>query len=65
MGRKKNKIEKIIIPKEELLRIERSASRQGDIDEGIEPYKTKVHKNSKKYTRKKKYRESYNNDDLN
>lgn len=52
-----SKKEKIKISDEEMLRIERSASRKADLDLGIEPYKTKVHKNKKKQIyRKRKHK---------
>lgn len=56
MARKKNKIEKIEISKEVKQKIERKARREAALDLGIGPYKTKVHKNKKKYQRKPKHR---------
>ena len=57
MGRKKTHIK--TLTKKERNRIRKGASRQVAIEEGIEPYKSKVHVNKSKYRRKSKYKKRY------
>ena len=52
MAKRKNLFEDIFISEEVKRKIERSARRQADIDCGVTPYKSKVHKNKKAYSRK-------------
>ena len=37
----------------------RAIRRQVDLDLGVEPYKSKIHKNKKKYNRKNKYKDDW------
>jgi hypothetical protein len=50
----KVKKETIKLTDDEKRRIERSASRQADLDLGIKPYGTKIHKNKKKEIHRKR-----------
>ncbi len=51
------KMDKIVITKEELARIDKGAHRQALIDEGLYAIPIhKVHKNKKAYSRKKKHK---------
>ena len=52
MAKRKNLLETIFISEEVKRKIERNARRQADIDCGVTPYKSKVHKNKKAYSRK-------------
>lgn len=56
MARKKNVVEKLEISESEKLKMNRRARREAEIDLGIKPYKTKVHKNKTKYNRKVKHK---------
>jgi hypothetical protein len=53
---KKNLLSGIFISEEQKQKIERKARRDADIELGVEPYETKVHKNKKVYSRKLKYK---------
>ncbi len=44
------------VKKKDKIKIDRAIRRQVDIDLGITPPKTKVHKNKKKYNRKDKHK---------
>jgi hypothetical protein len=46
----------IKITKEDVLRMRRAAERRANIELGIRPPATKVHKNKKHYTRKDKHK---------
>lgn len=50
MAKNKNKTQKIT--KEQLLTMERAVRRNVDIENGITPFKSKVHKSAKQYNRK-------------
>jgi hypothetical protein len=54
MAKRKNLLEDMFISEQLKRKIERNARRQADIDCGVKPYKTKVHKNKKAYSRKGK-----------
>ena len=55
-GKNKNLLEGVVVSKETLDKIERNARRTADIEEGVEVYRNKVHKNMKNYSRKVKHR---------
>jgi hypothetical protein len=55
----KSKNNKMIITKEQMLTMERSARRTADIECGVPHFKHKAHKSAKDYTRKPKHRRSY------
>jgi hypothetical protein len=59
---KKNLLSGMFISNEQKQKIERRARREVDIELGIEPYGTKVHKNKKAYSRKLKYKSEIFND---
>ena len=59
MAKRKNLFEDIFISEEVKRKIERNARRKADIDCGVTPYKTKVHKNKKAYSRKLKHKNIY------
>jgi hypothetical protein len=42
---------------------DRRISREVDLELGIEPYKTKIHKNKTKYKRNKRYKDDYREED--
>ena len=53
MGKgRKNLLENVFMTEEQKLKIERQARRRADLECGIKPYATKVHKNKKAYSRK-------------
>jgi hypothetical protein len=56
---RKNLLEKVFISEQEKVKMERKARRQADIEFGVTPYKTKVHKNKKAYSRKAKHKVSF------
>lgn len=56
---RKNLLEKVFISEQEKMKMERKTRRQADIEFGITPYKTKVHKNKKAYSRKAKHKVSF------
>ncbi len=51
-NRKRNLLENVFMTEEQKLKVERQARRRADIDCGVKPYTTKVHKNKKAYSRK-------------
>lgn len=53
---KKNLLSGIFISEEQKQKIERKARRDAEIEMGVKPYSTKVHKNKKAYSRKVKYK---------
>jgi hypothetical protein len=53
---KKNLLENIVLSEGQKMKIERKARRNADIELGVSPYKAKVHKNKKAYSRKVKYK---------
>ncbi len=57
--KKKNLIEGIFISKEQKEKIERRARREAEIEFGIKPYGTKVHKSKKTYSRKGREKNNY------
>lgn len=59
---KKNLLSGMFISEEQKQKIERKARREADIELGIKPYETKVHKNKKAYSRKVKYKSEIFND---
>lgn len=53
MGKgRKNLLENVFMTEEQKLKVERQARRRADLECGIKPYATKVHKNKKAYSRK-------------
>ena len=56
MAKGKNLFGNIFISEEVKRKIDRQARRQDDIDCGVNPYKSKVHKNKKAYSRKPKHK---------
>mgnify|MGYP003121233788 CR=1 FL=1 len=42
---------------------DRRISREVDLELGIEPYKTKIHKNKTKYKRNKRYKDDWREED--
>tara|TARA_B110000503_G_C7169675_1_gene423700 strand:- start:2670 stop:2858 length:189 start_codon:yes stop_codon:yes gene_type:complete len=56
MSKRKNLFEDMFIPEDTKKKIERNARRQANIDCGITPYKSKVHKNKKLYSRADKHK---------
>jgi hypothetical protein len=56
MAKRKNLFEDIFISEEVKRKMERNARRKADIDCGVTPYKLKVHKNKKAYSRKSKHK---------
>jgi hypothetical protein len=59
---KRNLLSGMFISEEQKQKIERRARREADIEMGIKPYGTKVHKNKKAYSRKVKYKNEIFND---
>jgi hypothetical protein len=53
---KSNMFNKFKLSEETKRKIDRKARREADIEFGITPYKTKVHKNKKAYSRKPKHK---------
>ena len=51
-NRKRNLLENVFMTEEQKLKVERQARRRADIECGVKPYATKVHKNKKAYSRK-------------
>jgi hypothetical protein len=51
-SRRKNLLENVFMTEEQKLKVERQARRRADLECGIKPYATKVHKNKKVYSRK-------------
>ena len=51
-SRRKNLLENVFMTEEQKLKVERQARRRADLECGIKPYATKVHKNKKAYSRK-------------
>ncbi len=51
-NRKKNLLENVFMTEEQKLKVERQARRKADIESGVKPFFTKVHKNKKAYSRK-------------
>ena len=49
----KNLFKDMSLSKEQREKIERRARREADLEFGIKPYGTKIHKNKKKYKREK------------
>ena len=56
MNQVKNLLKNYKVKKKDKIKIDRGIRRQVDIDLGITPPKTKVHKNKKKYNRKDKHK---------
>ena len=56
MNQVKNLLKNCNVKKKDKIKIDRGIRRQVDIDLGITPPKTKVHKNKKKYSRKDKHK---------
>ena len=56
MNQVKNLLKNYKVKKKDKIKIDRGIRRQVDIDLGITPPKTKVHKNKKKYSRKDKHK---------
>ncbi len=56
MAKRKNLLGDMFISEQVKRKIERNARREADIAFGITPYKTKVHKNKKAYSRKLKHK---------
>ena len=56
MNQVKNLLKNCKVKKKDKIKIDRGIRRQVDIDLGITPPKTKVHKNKKKYNRKDKHK---------
>lgn len=56
MAKRKNLFGDMFISEQVKRKIERNARREADIEFGITPYKTKVHKNKKAYSRKTKHK---------
>ena len=52
VNRKRNLLENVFMTEEQKLKVERQARRRADIECGVKPYATKVHKNKKVYSRK-------------
>ena len=55
----KNKKHKMIITKEQIMTMERSARRTADIECNVPHFKHKAHKSVKDYTRKPKHKRAY------
>jgi len=55
----KNKKHKMIITKEQIMTMERSARRTADIECNVPHFKHKAHKSVKDYTRKPKHKKAY------
>lgn len=51
-NRRKNLLKNVFMTEEQKLKVERQARRRADLECGIKPYATKVHKNKKAYSRK-------------
>ena len=51
-NRKRNLLENVFMTEEQKLKVERQARRRADIESGVKPFFTKVHKNKKVYSRK-------------
>ena len=47
------------IPKEEILRMNKSASRDAELEFGLRINRHRIHKNKKAYTRKEKHKGNY------
>lgn len=57
MGKKnKNLFKNMPLSSEQKEKMERRARRESDLEFGVKPYATKVHKNKKAYSRKVKHR---------
>ncbi len=49
--------------KRDKIRADRAIRRKVDLELGIEPYKTKIHKNKNKYKRKNKHKDDWTKED--
>ncbi len=52
MGKTYNKVKGQKITKSQFLKMERQVRRESDIENGVKPFSTKVHKSAKAYDRK-------------